>query len=176
VIPPRRLRDEQSGFTLVELLVAMPIALLVISMAMLAVATAVRGEQSAREHSEALRTQQVGLERMTRELREATSFNFLTSQQVEFTAWLRSAGGLRRIGYDCTSGTSCARSEGPVSGAFTSTRTIIEGLQNPDVFAPQPDFVNPRYVAIVAQVRIAANRRVITLRDGVELRNLGTRF
>jgi prepilin-type N-terminal cleavage/methylation domain-containing protein len=172
---PRRLQD-QSGFTLVELLVAMPIALIVLMMAMLSITTAVRGEQSAREHSEALRAQQAGLERMTRELREATSFNFLNSRKVEFNAWSRMANGLRHIGYDCTSGTSCIREEGPLGGAFSDSQVVVDALVNPDVFEPEPDFVNPRYVGIVAEVRIAANRRVITLRDGVELRNLGSRF
>jgi prepilin-type N-terminal cleavage/methylation domain-containing protein len=172
---PRRLQD-QSGFTLVELLVAMPIALLVLSMAMLAVTTAVRGELSSREHSEALRAQQVGLERITRELREATSFSFLDSQRVEFNAWSRAASGLRKVRFDCSSGTDCIRQEGPVGGTVSGSRVVIDALENPDVFEPAPDFINPRYVAVVAQVRIADDRRLITLRDGVELRNLGSRF
>jgi prepilin-type N-terminal cleavage/methylation domain-containing protein len=174
---PRRLQD-QSGFTLVELLVAMPIALIVLSMAMLAVGVVARSEQRAREHSEALRAQQVGLERMTRELREATSFRFLTSQVVEFDAYVRSggAGTLRKIRYDCSSGTECIRQEGPVGGAVAGSGVIIDALENPDVFEPTPDFVNPRFVGVVARVRIADDRRLITLRDGVELRNLGSRF
>jgi prepilin-type N-terminal cleavage/methylation domain-containing protein len=172
---PRRLKD-QSGFTLVELLVAMPIALLVLSMAMLALATTVRNDQRTREHTDALRDQQVGLERMTRELREATSFTFLDSQRVEFTAWSRPANGLRRIGYTCSSGTHCVRREGPVGGTLSDSGIVIDALVNADVFDPEPDFVNPRYVGIVAQVRIAQDRRVITLRDGVELRNLTSRF
>jgi prepilin-type N-terminal cleavage/methylation domain-containing protein len=177
---PRRLQD-QSGFTLVELLVAMPIALVVLSMAMLAIGVVVRNEQRAREHSEALRDQQIGLERMTRELREATSFRFLTSQLVEFDAYVRPGGGagtLRKIRYDCSSGTKCVREEGPIGGALAGSKVIIDALVNPDVFEPEPDFVNPRFVGVVARVRIAGDtkRHLITLRDGVELRNLGSRF
>ncbi len=41
MILSRRLRDDQSGFTLVELLVAMPIALLVVFAALLVLDTAV---------------------------------------------------------------------------------------------------------------------------------------
>jgi competence protein ComGC len=172
-----RLRD-QSGFTLVELLVAMPIAMIVLSIAMLAIATTVRNEQSAREHSEALRAQQAGLEQLTRELREATSFRFLTSQLVEFDAYVRTTGTgtLRKIRYDCSSGTHCIRQEGPVGGTVSGNRIIIDALENPDVFEPEPDFVNPRYVGVVARVRIADDRRLITLRDGVDLRNLTSRF
>jgi hypothetical protein len=156
----------------------MPIALVVLSMAMLAVATTVRNEQRAREHTEALRDQQVGLEQLTRELREATSFQFLTSQLVEFNAYVRSSGTttLRKVRYDCSSGTHCLRQEGDVGGAVSGNRIIIDALENPDVFQPEPDFVNPRYVGVVARVRIAQDRRLITLRDGVDLRNLTSRF
>jgi prepilin-type N-terminal cleavage/methylation domain-containing protein len=172
-----RMKD-QAGFTLVELLAAMPIALIVLSLAMLAVATTVRNEQRTREHTAALRDQQVGLEQLTRELREATSFSFLTSQLVEFDAYVRTGGtgALRKIRYDCSSGKHCLRQEGPVGGPVSGNRIIIDALENPDVFEPQPDFVNPRYVGIVARVRIAKDRRLITLRDGVDLRNLTSRF
>jgi prepilin-type N-terminal cleavage/methylation domain-containing protein len=177
VILSRRLRDDQSGFTLVELLVAMPIALIVVFAALLVLDTAAPSELRTREHAQALRDQEVGLERMTRELREATSFTFITSQQVEFNVHVRSAGGLRRIRYDCSSGDHCLRLEGPVgvtpSGAGT---VIVDALVNPDVFEPEPDFVNPRYVGVVARVRISEDRRLITLRDGVDLRNLTSRF
>jgi len=173
----RRLQD-QSGFTLVELLVAMPIAMIVLTLAMYALATTVRNEQRARQHSEALRAQQVGLEQLTRELREATSFQFLTSQLVEFNAYVRSSGTatLRKVRYDCTSGEHCLRQEGAPDGAVSGNRIIIDALENPDVFEPEPDFVNPRYVGVVARVRIADDRRLITLRDGVDLRNLTSRF
>jgi type II secretory pathway pseudopilin PulG len=176
VILRRRLGADQSGHTLVELLVALPIALIVLSVALLALETTVRQEHRTRDHSATLRDQQVGLERMTRELREATSFTFLTSQKVEFEAYLRSAGGLRRIRYDCSSGTNCLRLEGPVGGTVSGPTPIIDALENPDVFEPEPDFVNPRYVGVVASVRIAPERPLITLRDGVDLRNLTSRF
>jgi prepilin-type N-terminal cleavage/methylation domain-containing protein len=172
----RRLRDDQSGFTLVELLVAMPIALLVVFMALLVLESAVRSELRTREHAQALRDQEVGLERMTRELREATSFTFLTSQKVEFDAHIRSAGGLRKIQYDCSSGDYCLRLEDPVGGTVSGGTRIVDALVNPDVFEPEPDFVNPRYVGVVARVRISEDRRLITLRDGVDLRNLTSRF
>ena len=139
-----------------------------------------RAQRAAHRASTSTRcaTQRVGLEQLTRELREATSFRFLTSQLVEFDAYVRTSGTgtLRKIRYDCSSGTHCVRQEGPVGGAVSGNRIIIDALENPDVFEPEPDFVNPRYVGIVARVRIADDRRLITLRDGVDLRNLTSRF
>jgi prepilin-type N-terminal cleavage/methylation domain-containing protein len=177
VILCRRLRDDQSGFTLVELLVAMPIGLIVVFMALLVLDTAVPYELRTREHAQALRDQEVGLERMTRELRDATSFTFLTSQKIEFDVHIRSAGGLRKVQYDCSSGDHCLRLEGPVGGTVSPAgAVIVDALVNPDVFEPEPDFVNPRYVGLVARVRISDDRRLITLRDGIDLRNLTSRF
>ena len=179
MILSRRLRDDQSGFTLVELLVAMPIALLVVFAALLVLDTAVPYELRTREHAQALRDQEVGLERMTRELRQATSFTFLTSQKVEFDVHIRSAAppGLQSIRYDCSSGDHCLRLEGSVGGTVSPPGTVIvDALVNPDVFQPEPDFVNPRYLGVVARVRISEDRRPITLRDGVDLRNLTSRF
>jgi prepilin-type N-terminal cleavage/methylation domain-containing protein len=176
-VPFRRGLTDQSGFTLVELLVAMPIALIVVFAVLLVLDTAVPSELRTRERAQALRDQEVGLERMTRELREATSFTFLTSQKVEFDLHIRSAGGLRKIQYDCSSGDHCLRLEGPVGGPLSATGTrIVDALVNPDVFEPEPDFVNPRYVGVVARVRLSDGRRPITLRDGVDLRNLTSRF
>jgi prepilin-type N-terminal cleavage/methylation domain-containing protein len=174
----RRLR-KQDGFTLVELLIAMPLALILLAGIFTIVITAQRSERNSRLMAEALQRQQIDVERMTRELRHATSFQFLSSQKVEFDTWVRSTGTgvLRRVRYDCSSGTSCLRYEGPAGSATQSgPTTVVEALENPDVFEPLPDFVNPRYVGVIARVRIAPNRRLMTLRDGVELRNLSARY
>ena len=169
----------ERGMTLVELVIAMPISLLVIMAALTVVGTTQRSEQSTRERTEALRQQQGGLERMTRELRHATVFRFLTSQSVEFDTFVRSSGTtvVRRVRYDCSSSVRCVRREGPAGGPVgTRATTLIEGLENPDVFEPEPNFVSPTYVGVDAQVRVAPDRSLITLRDGVDLRNLTSRY
>jgi type II secretory pathway pseudopilin PulG len=171
-----RARSE-AGFTLVELLVAMPLALIVIFAAYGALSQAHRSQTETRIRAEGLRQQQVGLERMTRELRHATSFQYLTSQVVEFDAFVRGGGGsMLRIRYDCSAGTYCERRVGPAGGPVAGSGTrLIDALENPDVFDPEPNFLNPRYVSVTAAVRIAADRQRIVLRDGVDLRNLTPR-
>jgi prepilin-type N-terminal cleavage/methylation domain-containing protein len=172
-----RLRS-QAGFTLVELIVAMPLALIVIFAAYGALAESQRSQNESRIRAEALRQQQVGLERMTRELRHATVFQFLTSQIVEFDGFVRSSGTtvVRRVRYDCSSGSHCMRHEGPSGGPVDATGVqLIDALVNPDVFAPEPNFLNPRYVAVAATVQPPGDRRPIVLRDGIVLRNLAPR-
>jgi hypothetical protein len=103
----------------------------------------------------------------------------VTSQKVEFDTFVRTSGsGLpRRVVYDCSSGTRCVRQEGPAGGPVTAASTVlVEALENPDVFQPEPSFANPRYVGVVARVRFGKDRPLITLRDGVDLRNLTSRF
>jgi prepilin-type N-terminal cleavage/methylation domain-containing protein len=168
----------QGGFTLVELMVAMPLALIVIFAAYSALAQAERSQHESRTRAEGLRQQQVGLERMTREIRHATVFQFLTSQIVEFDGFVHSSGTttVRRVRYDCSSGSYCVRREGPAGGPVAATGVrLIEALVNPDVFDPEPNFLAPRYVGISASVRIADDKNLITLRDGVDLRNLTPR-
>ena len=136
----------QAGFTLVELLVAMPIALIVVFAAMTLVASAERSERAGRERTEALADQRNSLERMTRELRHATVFTFLTSQVVEFDGFVYSGGAvtLRRIRFDCSSGSGCTRQEGPPGGPVGVQSTpLIDALENPDVFEPSPELRQP---------------------------------
>lgn len=175
-----RLRRDQSGFTLVETLIASGLGVILVSAVALFADITIRTQHSTGKITAALDQQRVGLERMTREIRQATTFSLLNSQKVEMTTYVNSAYGsaaeLRRVRYDCSAGEVCRRSEGPVGGAFTSTDVeIVSVVQNADVFDPQPD-INPRYVAIALRVRAkgTANEaeRVITLRDGVDLRNV----
>jgi len=154
----------------------MPIAMIVLAIVAHAVASAQRGERNVRVHSEALRAQHAGLERMTRELREATSFQYVSSQAVQFELYVRRTGTTRSIRYDCSSASRCSRLEGPPGGTPTGPVTLVDGLENPNVFSAEPDPLAARFVGIVARVRTAPNRPSITLRDGVQLRNLSSRF
>ena len=120
--------------------------------------------------------QRQGLERMTRELRQATALTPSSSVAVEATIWSPPAGGgqavQRRIRYDCSAG-ACDRLEGPVGGSLTpSPGGLVTGVVNADVFDFQPDLVNPDYVTITLEVAVRDAANPISLRDGVALRNL----
>jgi hypothetical protein len=162
--------------TLTELLVAAPIALILL------VATLTLHLASGRQHERtesrvrALVQQRQGLERMTRELRQATSITPSSSVVVETILWLRPAGGgaavQRRVRYDCSSQT-CQRFEGPSGGPLTpSPGVVVTDVVNADVFDFQPDLVNPDYVTVTLEVAVKGAPNPISLRDGVALRNL----
>jgi hypothetical protein len=141
----------------------------------------IRNQHSTAKATDALTQQRVGLERMTREIRQATSFTLINSQVVELSTYVHQAydgtnATLRRVRYDCSNGEVCRRSEGPVGGAFTAVDVeIVNVVNNTDVFDPRP-VLFPTWVGITLRVRAegeqASARRIITLRDGVDLRNV----
>jgi prepilin-type N-terminal cleavage/methylation domain-containing protein len=178
-----RLRRDQRGFTLVELLVAMPLALLLVFAALNLYRVAANGQSATGNRSEAVQSARSALERMTRELRQVgppvgvslSPVRFTSSQVMDYTTWTRPAGGTsvqRNVRYDCSEG-RCMRSEGPVGGALGTPALVVDGVQNLDVFDPRPDVLYPDYVAIKLNVRVKGQSRPITVTDGVALRNAG---
>ncbi len=175
-----RLHSSQSGFTLVELLVAMPLALLLMFAALDFSDLTVRNQQATTNRAQAITQAQVGLERMTREIRDAADFRLLTSQVVEVDTYVRPPAGspsgysqnLKLVRYDCTR-SQCRRYEGPPGGPLSSASTVLfTDVANADVFNPAPSFVNPNYIAVKVQISILRQRNPITLTDGVVLPNV----
>jgi Tfp pilus assembly protein PilW len=148
----------EEGSTLIELVVAMPIAVVLIGVIVATLGSAGRSQQDVERRSEALSQGQIGLERMTRELRQAQWVLFRSSSVVDLQVPVRAAGATtstsRLVRYDC-SGAACVRSEGPATAypppaapAFTSAAIVVgaaEGdpasragrVAGQDVFFPQ---------------------------------------
>jgi type II secretory pathway pseudopilin PulG len=131
----RRLVQGQGGSTLIELLVAMPIAIVLLGLVVQSLGTAGRDQQDIERRTDALTNGQIGLERMTRELRQATWLYFRSSSVVDINVKVRatptSTAADRLVRFDC-SGDTCERSEGPpviypppASPTFAKTATLI---------------------------------------------------
>lgn len=179
----RRLIQGQGGSTIIELLVAMPMAIGLI-FGLLSLFNAGAGDQRDMEQrSRALQSSLVGLERMTRDLRQAAWVHVFSSQVVSAQVRMRDETGVmapRHVRYDCSSG-ACRRLEGPavayppaLGAPFDRNQIVIGGdpgdprdprgrVLTRDVFVPyrtdavtgvqQPNFVDPSYIAI--RVRLA---------------------
>jgi hypothetical protein len=172
----RSLQREHGEVTLAELLVAAPIALILLVATLTLHLASSRQQERTDIRVHALIQQRQGLERMTRELRQATSITPASSVAVEALIWLRPASGgqavQRRVRYDC-SGHACERFEGPAGGSLTpSPGVLVADVVNADVFDFQPDLVNPDYVTVTLEVEVRGAPNPISLRDGVGLRNL----
>jgi Tfp pilus assembly protein PilE len=174
VSPLRRLRCER-GFGLVELLAVIPMvaATLLATYALYNVAAKSQERTTGRVHS--LVQQQIGFERMSRELRQATSVTPVSSQVIDVVTWVRPSNAdrsvKRRVRYECLNG-SCQRWEGAPDGALTTgPAMVITNVQNPDVFTLMPSTIDPTYVAIRVEVTVKGATKPIVFDGGIALRN-----
>jgi hypothetical protein len=172
---PGSLREERGDITLLELLVAAPMALILLVATLNIHVASSREQQRGDSRAHALVEERGGLERMTRELRQATSITPVSSTIADAELWLRPPDGgeavKRRVRYDCSRQT-CERSEGAAGGSLGQPAVIVPDVLNADVFDYQPDLVNPDYLTITIEVRVAGATNPISLHDGVALRNL----
>jgi Tfp pilus assembly protein PilE len=172
--PARRLIRGERGLGLIELLVVIPMMAVVLLgiYALYNVGAKSQSENSARVST--LLREQNGLERMTREMRQAVSFTPVSSQILDAVTYVRpSAGGSsvqRHVRYECQDG-ACTRYEGAVGGTLGTGEVVIPSLQNPDVFFFSPDSVNPTYVSVKLEVAVQNATNPIVLDGGFALRN-----
>jgi hypothetical protein len=113
----------------------MPIAVLLLGVVIQSLGQASTDQQDIERRSIALDDGQIGLERMTRELRQATWLYFRSSSVVDLNVRVRSGptatSTARLVRWDC-SGDTCVRSEGPpvtypppAAPTFSSQQTLI---------------------------------------------------
>lgn len=171
----RRLRSER-GVGMIELLTVLPMLAIVLLGIYALSDVGAKSQRRAGAKTSSLQRGQNGMERLTREMRQATDFTPVSSQILDATTYVRPSGGgasvPRRVRYECLDG-ACTRWEGPVGGSFdTGPETVIAGVQNPDVFFFSPNRVNPTFVSMTIEVGVNGASTPIVLDGGFELRNL----
>lgn len=185
----------QGGSTLIELLVAMPCAVIAVLIALGALQDAGTGQARTQKREDALRVVQSGVERMTREIRQADWVFFRSSSEVDLGARVRRPGTAsavpRLVRYSCA-GTACRRLEGPpvafpppATAAVADTGVVLSGLRGTLVFQPQridpatgrsvADFTTPDSVFVRVLADIEGFDHPLELKDAASLRN-ATRF
>lgn len=190
----RRLSRDEAGFTLTELLVTMSLLSIVMAATLGLLDTQAKVTPRETERAHAIRDAQVGLHGMTRELRQATSI--ITATPSQMVVELAKGGVQRRVGYKCDERPvvddpsnpyddgylRCSRLEGPAGAALPSYvdgTSVIERLQNPNVFTYSPSAADPTYASVRVIVHSRGVRKegsgyLITLDDGIFLRNRST--
>jgi prepilin-type N-terminal cleavage/methylation domain-containing protein len=173
----RRLRTDQSGFTVVELLMAMIIGLMIIAIAA-TVFTAVSRSQPG-QLAEQART---SMERLTREIRQGSTVYPSSASSLSLLTYVhsQSCGGpwantaiQCKVTYTCTSGT-CTRAEAPPPPATGSgpATPVVTGLSGSSVFSYTPTCDvsstsgNPGYVCVTLTFPGSGGDDAITLQDG----------
>jgi len=165
----------ERGMSLVELLVVIPMMAIVVLSIYALNNVGVKAQRDSASRVSTLQRQENGLERMTREMRQAVAFTPVSSQVIDAETYVRPTSGgtsvQKRVRYDCGNG-SCKRYEGPSGGALTSgPETVISGVRNVDVFFFEPDNVNPTFVTVKAEISVSGATNPMTLDGGFALRN-----
>jgi type II secretory pathway pseudopilin PulG len=182
-------RREESGFTLVELLVAAGLLLIVVGavLALLDSSSSIAARDQERTH--AIGEAQAGVHRMTKELRQA--FSIVSSSPYVFEVHVVKNGADHDVTYDC-SGTSsagpplgqCVRYETAGSGQ-TAASTVVDRLINKPGSGRPPVFTyttngsgHTTYATVHVEVpskgeRAAGYAYSVVVDDGFYMRNLG---
>jgi hypothetical protein len=172
------LKEQRGAVGLTELLVAIPLMLAIFATTLGLYNFSVREQTHGEGRVRTLIEQKNGLERISRELRDAFAVEYQTSEILDAQI---SAGG-RWLRYDC-SGTTCKRSEGASQGLFdTGPEVVISDVQSADFqlladvpgVGFEPNYVDPTYVTITLRVGVKGANNPIVLDDGFNLRNLTT--
>lgn len=120
---------EERGSVLIELLVAIPSALAVGGAAMALLGTFSREEQFASERTQAVESQQVASNQITRDIRQAKSavvLNGGSGLQLDTFVFQNGAKAASIVTYECSTG-ACRR----IIGGAATGPAVISGLENP---------------------------------------------
>ncbi|HEV2874327.1 MAG TPA: hypothetical protein VGW14_04200 [Thermoleophilaceae bacterium] len=181
----------EAGYALTELLLVSTLLVIVLGAVLMLGEASQRIAPKETERAIVIRDSQVGMHRMTRELRE--SHNVVspaagTSASI-FDAWVPTTGGERRVSYECnvahptdTAYTQCVRYDVAANGTKSNGQVIVDRVLNGAAGSTLPVFVRGSapttdYVKTTVEVASRGDRKTgystkILLEDGFYMRNL----
>jgi len=196
----RRLRlpdpGDETGFTLVELLVASAMSVVLLGAIGSMVISTMRIQPKISKSAQNVSSGRWVLDRMTRELRNGIRVDQATASKLSFLTYVRRAtcGGTTapssitpsikcEVTYQCTA-TACTRTEA-ADGIYTGTaRTMFTGISSSDIFCYVPSAetdpltcgtakatAEVTYVSIRLRLPDPSGAGSLTVSDGASLRN-----
>jgi prepilin-type N-terminal cleavage/methylation domain-containing protein len=176
---------DQRGLTMIEMLVAMAMALIVLAGAGTVIVVAAKNTPRVAERSADVQAGMVLQERVGREVRQGYRILNGTPSSLELYTYRRVAtcGSTTplaatapaiacRVTYSCSVAGSCTRSETDPTGTLTpSVQTVVTGLTTNEVFTYSPDAAAPDYITMTLSFKGQRGDDSVTLQDGFELRN-----
>jgi len=192
---PVDLKDE-SGLTLIEMLVAALMSVIIVGAACAMLISAVKDQPGLSRKAQNVTTARYQLERVVREIRGAVKVETATPTEVELlTRTQRTTCGAAtkaspsvqriecRVTYRC-SGTTCTRSEATEGRVSVGASTIVlTGIESPSVFCFVPSTESdpskcgsprsggpPTYVGVNLLVKNPEGPGILTISDGATLR------
>ena len=182
----RRLLRQESGYSLIELLVAMSLSMLVLGAVLGLLEAFARAVPKETERAHVINEAQVGLDRMVRELRQAYQVVGRTPDMLHVR--LQRGGQLREVVYSCSEPHPtmkglyrCLRWE--INGGTPGPKAVVvdRTLNGPSVALDkrpfrQPQPTNPSWNTVTVSVpasgeRVSGYGHAVTLSDGFHMRN-----
>jgi Tfp pilus assembly protein PilW len=173
------LRREDDGYTLIELLVASMMGMVVIGAAVMLFIGAVRSEPRTSSKVAAIQQGRIAVERITRDVRQASSIPTYTSSQLALITYVRQStcnGGAAatsiqcRVTYSC-GGEVCTRTVSQPNGSLPGPSvSVVTGLASGVPFVYPAGAGEPAYV----EVKLAFETREggpVVIADGAAARN-----
>jgi prepilin-type N-terminal cleavage/methylation domain-containing protein len=177
----RRLRGDQGGYTLVEMLMAIFILTLLLGAVVLITSVVQRSEPELNQRAGQLQQARVLMERLGRELRQSYAVREVGPATLTFDTWVSrsSCGGSApgttapaircAVTYSCTTST-CSRGEGAAGTTPVANVILAENLDNSTPFSATP-VDDPEYIEVTLRLPASDGDDAITLTDGLNLRN-----
>ena len=180
-----RLRDDESGMTLVELLVAAAMGVVLFAAAASLMVGALGTQPSISKKAQTISTARWVMERFTREIRNGVSVapGKATASEVSFTTYVRrpTCGSTStlvstskaipcQVTYKCTT-TECTRLEA-APGVYTGTaKRIFKGISSASVFSYSPSATAAKFIEVTLRFPNPEGGDNLTISDGASLRN-----
>lgn len=179
----RRLRSEEGGWTLIELLMASVIGIALLGSAAIVFTTAIGSQPRTSSRAADIEQARTTMERITRELRQGWSVTSGSPSQLSILTYVKSAtcGGAQsntsracRVTYTCGS-TSCSRVEANPDGTAPGpSQIVVSGFSGPNAFTYAPSAADPSFIGVSLIYQAdGGGDDTISLTDGVALRNPG---
>lgn len=184
----RRVRSDEGGWTLIELLLVCVIAIVVVGVPLDLSTQAVVSQNASTSRSAATARTEVGVAKLLHDLRHALHTSTVTSTGATLTLPIRSAAGgstptTQQVTWACTANASCTRQVGAGTAEtvipYVQSATFAATSAAGTVGVPATD---PAYVSLTISVfvrnehgnhaaTVAGVTHTITVTDGAALRN-----
>jgi hypothetical protein len=181
----------ESGYALTELLLVSSLLVIVLGAILMLGEASQRIAPRETERAIVIRDAQVGMHRMTRELREAHNVvsPLAGASAAVFDAWVATPSGERRVSYECNvahptdaSYTRCVRYDVAANGTKSNPQVVVDRVLNGAAGSTLPVFVRggaptTDYVKATVEVAARGDRKTgysskVLLEDGFYMRNL----
>jgi len=188
---PSAARSGEAGYALTELLLVSTLLVIVLGAILMFGETSQRIAPKETERAIVIRDAQVGMHRMTRELREAHSVvsPAAGASAAVIDAWVPTTSDQRRVSYECnvahptdSAYTRCVRYDVSAAGVKSNAQVVVDRVLNGAAGSTLPVFVRGSaptsdYVKTTVEVASRGDRKTghdskILLEDGFYMRNL----